>query len=208
MDLKTYLQEVALQEMTVLLKEGLSGFALVRKLESIKDPKQTFDYLNRTLGHPKQGGQARVTYPLDKGMVIKFAYDGAYDQNESEVRNSLCLGPDYAVSVIHHHPEFWWLVEERVEIFHNPNDFNEALFKVVGIRLTGAFDFPDAIQCEIHEKISDKAAHINEELKQSPWYQELITRLKRCNVAARDFTYANWGIRSSSGELVLLDLGF
>ena len=207
MDLKTYLQEIALQEMATLLKEEASKFSL-KTLESIKDPGQVYQYLNQTLGHPKQGGQARVTYPINDDLVVKFAYDGAYDQNRNEVKNTACLGEEYAVSVIRHHPEFWWLIEERVEIFNNAHDFNEALFEVVGVKLTGAFDFPDAIQTEIHEKISDKAAQINEQLKQAPWYAELIRKLHNCSAIARDFTYANWGIRPSTGELVLLDLGF
>jgi hypothetical protein len=45
-------------------------------------------------------------------------------------------------------------------------------------------------------------------LKSSFWYRGLIANLQGCRVGSDDFGTNNWGVRSSTGELVLIDLGF
>jgi NAD kinase len=40
------------------------------------------------------------------------------------------------------------------------------------------------------------------------WYAGLIAGLRKCQVQADDFHHKNWGIRPTTGDLVLLDLGF
>lgn len=207
MDLKTYLNEVANLEVKRILRENFVKNGLIQKLESFKTPEQTFEYLESVFGHTPYGGQGRITYMMNDTMVLKFAYDGAFDQNEIEVKNALCLGEQYAVKVLHHHPKFWWLVEERLQPM-TADQLNREVYKLTGVQVHGTFDFPDAIQTEIHEPVNRKAVVINQDLMKNSWYANLIQGLKNCNVSSSDFHFQNWGIRPSTGEMVLLDLGF
>jgi hypothetical protein len=61
---------------------------------------------------------------------------------------------------------------------------------------------------EAVENISGQKTAISNQWMKSKWYAGLIRALRNCQVHAEDFHYKNWGIRPSTGELVLLDLGF
>jgi hypothetical protein len=209
MDLKTYIKEVTNAELRKVLRETITGGATfsIQELESITEPRLIMSYLNKTLGGTALGGQGRVVYNIDDKTIVKFAYDSDYQQNKVELENSLCLGEKYAVKVIHHHPKFYWLIEERLKLL-SLEAFNKEILNRTGVKMDGVFDFPDAVQTEMHDKISKQAEIHNAEMKKSPWYLGLLRGLKKCTINSRDFHYANWGIRPSTGELILLDLGF
>lgn len=169
-------------------------------------------------------GTFRAAFQLDENRVIKIAtINEGVDHNTREAKNSKCLGPDYAVMVLDHHPEFWWLIEERAKLIKDDELFVSLFLKRIGVSRDN-YSFIDdlAIQQAIEIAASGKTVSQYKDdwsfarllkanqhwLRTSGWYGGLITQLQTCKVGADDFNYNNWGIRPGSGELILIDLGF
>lgn len=187
-------------------------------LKQLGSSKEIRDYVRRTLPFLKKG-QARAAYAIDDTRIIKIALsDNKTYQNKNEVENSRCLGPKVAVQVLSFHPKYVWIIEERLKPITSSAEitakFNQ-LSNLDGQELM----FIDAI--DIKNFLADMSSLLrgrsdfaeyqkrhNLLMSTSPWYQELVNKLRGCQVASWDFHKDNWGIRPSTGELVLLDIGF
>lgn len=206
---------MALQQfIETIIKEELSAASnqfSIEELISIQTRRDVYTYLNQTLGHPLNGGSARIVYAIDDKTVIKYAYDGDYYQNENELRNSKCLGKHYAVQVFQHHPEFWWLIEERLTQTTRtslPEKFHELTGMLTDVAtIKELFGF-NSIKNDWDGIVHETTKVLHDKLMQNQWYSGLKKSLDGCGVSAIDFGFPNWGIRDSTGELVLLDLGF
>lgn len=187
-------------------------------LKSLKSSKEIKAYVRRTLKLLGNPGQAREAYELDDNKILKLAKsDNKVYQNKNEVQNAKCIGPGYAVRVYDFDPNYTWIVEERVEPLTR-QEFMEKLNSLMGIQGTNLeFASPSQIQgffADMHNLLGNRSDEPgfqylhNLLMKQSRWYVGLLGKLQRCNVASWDFHRENWGLRPSTGELVLLDIGF
>lgn len=200
-------------------------------LKQLKTSKETREYVRRTLEKLGQG-QARAAYALDDSTILKLALsDNKTYQNKNEVENAKCLGPSFAVQVLDFHPEYTWIVEERV----NPIGKGEIVHKINQLTDLGAtqlkFKSPQDIQefftnlptmlgtdfSQFESQRNDfmvmgllnhAERHMLMIKQQNEWYMEFSSKMIGCKFASWDFHAANWGIRPSTGDLVLLDLGF
>lgn len=182
----------------------MSGQAFdLNSIRGLTNPKQLMSILARAFGPPIGGGVARIAYAYSNDKVLKVAYAGsdAATHNEKEVKNAECIGEHYAIKVYDHDPNFMWILEERVKKT-TQEDLENKFHELAGVPLN-------------IEQIKDLFAgnpdmgNIHKHLYgQNKWYKGLVDKLKGCKAGAEDFHYNNWGIRPSTGELVLLDLGF
>ncbi len=218
--LKTFIKEVIEREKRRLREVAAEEFSL-ETLKTCTSPEEAQAYLEYHL--EKVGaGVFRVVYGLDDQRVIKFAED--VTQNSQEVRNSRCLPNKYVIQVLDKHPEFWWIVVERVQklsvgqfvtefekragapvIYTSDGHGYDAEQKASKIMI--AIEFGTQPHHPWMKQDTEEKRN-NEQWMKSKWYAGLIAALRKCQVQADDFHSKNWGIRPSTGQLVLLDLGF
>jgi hypothetical protein len=143
----------------------------------------------------------------------------------------------YALEILDYHPKFWWVIEEKLQTF-NSDKFAEVFLAQVEIDPEGWEDdedtenpidwvalFKNPVTAEgtiagaiyfavtglgtvTRKSVVRRMTLVNNQFFKSQWYVGLINALKGCKVASHDFHGGNWGIRPSTGEFVLLDLGF
>lgn len=198
--------------------EDSEGFSL-EELKTCPTPEIAKQYLDSHLERVGEG-HFRITYGLDENTVIKIGKPDSGDtlQNAQEARNSRCLPKKYVVQVIDKHPEFWWIVMERLQKLSLP-EFVAAFEQKVGAPVPYK---PDGRGYDLEQKESKimmaieygsdatNQNHFPEHIQwmKNKWYAGLIAALRKCQVQSDDFHHKNWGIRPGTNELVLLDLGF
>lgn len=173
------------------------------------------NYVNGTLGQAIGGGVARKVWVIDEHQIIKVInYEGEEWQNKNEVDNAWCLGEELAVKVLDNHENFFWIIEERLKVLGE-----EETLRIIAEKL--GFKLKNWRQLRTFFKKSVDWINNGDEgfspsdlmafktiYKRSEWYQSLIGGLSTCEVKSSDFHDENWGYRESTGQLVLLDLGF
>lgn len=160
-------------------------------------------------------GEYRLVYDLGNGAVLKLAKDeGGQEANSREYTTAQCLGETYAMKVMAIHPTALWLVAEKLKAtieddimdklleLLSPNwdhvpirwlpDVLAANSRNLDVPHTGKFKHGD-----IHDGLYGK----------NQWYTGLMQGLVKCQAHSGDLALRNWGIRPSSGEPVILDLG-
>lgn len=221
MNLKRLIQETVQRELKKLREEGgyLEPFSM-EKLRTAHTPEEAKEYLGSHLEKVGEGNY-RITYGLDENTVIKFAKEDIM-QNAQEARNARCLPKTYVVQVLDKHPEFWWVVMERLQKLSRAEfvaAFEQRIGAPVPYKSDGrGYDLEQKesvimMAIEFGAKPHDPQAQ-GDRMKnnnlwlKNKWYAGLIAALRKCQVQADDFHHNNWGIRPSTGDLVLLDLGF
>jgi hypothetical protein len=178
----------------------------INELKKLKKTIEIENYCLRVLGDMIGSGDARNTWAIDKDSVIKVARRrgvGAIEQNETEVRNAECLGPEYAVRILDHDPNFRWIIAEKLQQITD-NEFNELLALKLGVRV-----FWNKLNYMIKTFIRGDTIVLNNlPYEPTKWFIDFATRLNNCKTAFFDFHPGNWGIRPATNELVVLDLGF
>jgi CRISPR/Cas system CSM-associated protein Csm2 small subunit len=171
-------------------------------------------------------GAARRVYKINNSIVIKFVIqEDAAEQNQKEVKNIKCLGMEYAPAIYDYDSEnFWWIIEENV-----PRQNEEVLFAKMKELLHYQFNswyelseffyfsFDDMIR-EIMLRKKNKNnetegritnfKNVYDDNFDNEWFMTLKNAIQHCDIDASDFHTDNWGIRPSTGQLVLIDLGF
>jgi len=218
-----------LKEFNAWLEEEQSFEFSIEKLKKIgtgpvsqETQVEIYRYLQKTLGQSSWSGSFRYTWPLDDQRVLKLIKGvDRISQNQQELKNSRCLGHDYAVQVLDYHPQFYWLIEERVEHLSDEQfvaEFNKKLGTNFGESVEGghggemstSFMITTVISNIVggHMKRNDSYFKFYPYFLKSEWFAPLAEKLETCQVSSDDFHNENWGIRPGTGELVLLDLGF
>jgi hypothetical protein len=189
-------------------------------LKSLSTSKEKRLYIRKTLSELGRG-QARAAYALGNDQIIKVALsDTKAYQNKNEVENAECIGPKYAIKVLSYDPEYVWVIEERVNSITS-KELTSKLNEVLGLdnpknekwRFGGPFDVQEFFVevPAMMDGTSDYEFFIERHnllLKTSPWYVGFLSKVTGCMFDTSDFHYNNWGTRASTGELVLLDIGF
>lgn len=216
MTLKKFIKETVQKELVRLREDSyLEEFSL-DELRDCYTPEDAKEYLDNHLEIAGEGSY-RITYGLDDNTVIKFAKQDIM-QNAQEVRNARCLPKSYVVQIFDKHPEFWWIVMERLQKLSRA-EFVAAFEQRIGAPVPYK---PDGKGYDLEQKESKIMTAIefgsdstnqnslpeHTAWMRNKWYAGLIAALRKCQVQADDFHHKNWGIRSSTGDLVLLDLGF
>lgn len=194
-----------------LQEEAVPGVFSFKEFRRFNKLDEIYDYLSSTLQQPLGQGEYRSTWELNSKTILKVATQPvSIGQNKNEVRNAACLGENYAVKVLEHHPEFLWIVEEKLKTLTEP-EFEAKISKIIGMEL----DWYKAKRLIYNSVLIAQGSSIQgyddlyDQLHQNnSWFRGLIDGLKQCNVESHDFHDGNWGIRQSTGQLVLLDLGF
>lgn len=189
--------------------------SMTSKKPSESELKTILHYLETTLGPAKSQGSSRAVWFPNDTQVLKvgLVYE-ELDQNKREVKNIKCMGEAYAPRLYDYHPKFYWLLIERLQTLNEP-EFVEAFSKRVGIKLEPRMNI-NGIDSNMALVITNLIGGFQtktyrdllNKFNESPWFQGLMAQMKRCRVDPGDLHYENWGIRPSTGELVLLDLGF
>jgi hypothetical protein len=220
-NLNKFIQEVIKEELNRML-EDTEGFSL-EQLKTCPTPASAKQYLDSHLEKVGEG-HFRITYGLDEKTVIKIIKPDSEDimQNAQEARNSRCLPKRYVVQVLDKHPEFWWIVMERLQGLSREQfvaEFEKRIGSPVPYKPDGrGYDLEQkeskimmAIEFgaePAYANVQGERKTLNDQWLQNKWYAGLIAALRKCQVQSDDFHYKNWGIRPGTGELVLLDLGF
>jgi len=152
-------------------------------------------------------GSGRNVYAVDDKLILKVAKSPYLsEQNENELKHATCLGPSHAPIIYDYdHKHFYWLLEERLEPIEGKELFDR-LNALLGHQFT---DWLDLRNFFANTHLPDYSSGVFTRLyHDSPWLKKLVDELRTCDVDADDFHDENWGIRPSTRELVLLDLGF
>lgn len=207
-----------------LLCEGSFSVENLKSIPSHDDFNTEIAYLTRyltqTLGQPNTDGSYRLVWSIDDTHVIKLVKrSGFANQNQNEKTNAACLGTSHSIQVFDHHPRFFWIVEEQVKPL-SEKEFSHEFGKKVGIKFgartqlkSGIYTnttlmISDVIEELVEERPSARYEGLHDQFQKSPWFNDLIQALQGCKVSSQDLHWGNWGIRPSTGELVILDLGF
>ncbi len=193
----------------------------MEKLKNLRTSKEIRRYTQITLGDEELGrGQARVAYLVGNDKVLKVALsDNKAYQNQNEITNSKCLGSRYTPKIYDFDPRFSWILTEHVNQTKSTEVLVQKLNELTGLdqeeelRFGNSFDvqdfFSDLAALTARENVLPKYQTRHDFLmSHSEWYQGLVKNLIGCKVSTWDFHKNNWGIRPSTGELVLLDVGF
>jgi hypothetical protein len=193
---------------------------------SVEELKQKVSHLEitqyayKTLGQPINKGTYRSAWVIDEQRILKIVHETNFtNQNRQELKNSKCLGSVYSIEVFDNHPEFIWLIQERVQGLRTDEELVRAFGNAIGTQLPDELEV-DGVERSTSELITtviDNLANnervwkyepIYEIFEESDWFNGLIEQLRKCRVSSSDFHYENWGTRQSTGQLILLDLGF
>lgn len=214
-----------LKEFTTWLEEQVQTKPVFdfEQFSQFTDRSKALRYLVTSNIKQLGSGTFRAAFQLDENRVIKIAtINEGVGHNQREFQHAKCIGPKHAIQVLDHHPEFWWLIEERADLLDD-EQFVASFFQHLGVNQN---DYPWFDDTDIRQAIElsqsgrttsrYKDDFVFEKLfkasqlwlKTSFWYRGLIANLKGCRVGSDDFGTNNWGVRPSTGELVLLDVGF
>lgn len=222
-NLNKFIQEVVKKELNRIIEQGVDENFSLEQLRVQPTPESAKQYLDSHLEKVGEG-HFRITYGLDENTVIKINKPNSEDtmQNAQEARNSRCLPKRYVVQVLDKHPEFWWIVMERLQGLSRERfvaEFEKRIGSLVPYKPDGrGYDLEQkesrimmAIEFGVQPYNSQSQGEImktHNEWMKNKWYAGLISALRKCQVQSDDFHHKNWGIRPGTGELVLLDLGF
>lgn len=154
-------------------------------------------------------GTSRAVYSLEDGSIIKIPHDIKFlKAQKEEIHDLKCLGPEYAIQAIDHHPKFFWVKYPLVNQV-TVKEFEKILNgKGIWIKynpksklMTFDVEFVDQISYLINSNKTDPP-----ELAENKWFVELCNRLKNCKINPVDLVATNWGI-NNQGELVIIDVG-
>jgi hypothetical protein len=213
-----------LVDFTAWLKENNAHFS-VEELRSFETYEQIKNYLTEHWGPPDFTGLYREVWVLDFERVIKLVKDEDVEQNKREIKNARCLGR-FATQIFEHDPKFRWVIQEKAMVL-SEQDFLNKIQEQLGHEF---YDYQE-VQSFIYYSVLKLTYNTEEEelwmadhlpsnidpflfkelfetiYGSNPWFADLINRLKKCRVDSSDFHHENWGIRPSTGELILIDLG-
>jgi hypothetical protein len=192
-----------------LLKEEIAPqetFSVAR-LRELAHLDEIHDYVKSTLKEKLGEGATREVWAINDKQVIKLVQlEGNAYQNRNEVNHIECLGSSYAPVVFAYDKfDFLWIIEERLQPATGPEISNK-LEELIGHK----FHHGDEIMYFFAGIRSRKGFSplFSKLYNESPWLKKLADEIKTCDVDSHDFHEENWGIRPSTGELILLDLGF
>lgn len=224
MNLKWLIQETIRKELKKLRENNgyLEPFSIeeLKRISAGKPSKHNLEtvlnYLINTLGKPARSGSSRGVWEVNSTTVLKvgFVFD-ELDQNKREVKNMKCLGSAFAPNLIDFHSGFYWLLIERLKPVTTEAEFVKLFGERVGMALEPRMTI-NGIDSNIALVITNLIGgfqtktykNLLDSFNQSPWFREMMSKIKKCKMDPGDLNYDNWGIRPSTGELVILDLGF
>lgn len=211
--LKQFYSFLCEEEQSVIQPEkGLS----FEKLKTFQTTNQVQAYLNSILGQAAASGSFRSIWIVNETQIIKtMKYSNHTEQNEKEVLNAQCLGERFAPKIFDYHPQYFWILEERLapqktsalfDAFENLLHYRFKTWEELKIF------FHYSTDVERYGDYEDEFTHFrslyDRLIAENEWFITLMNHLEKCDVNASDFHDENWGIRPSTGEVVLLDLGF
>jgi len=212
-----------LKQFVSWLKEEKKKSFSVQELKTLKDFDSIREFLVASLGMPSSNGLYREVWIIDFDKVIKLT--NVRNQNKRELKNTRCM-KNYACQVLDFDPEFHWIIQEKAMIL-DENDFLDELRKNLNHQFYDAAEAKNFLYFSTLKVIHSKEdpsiwfadllgnqfdQHVFNELfewlyQSNSWFAGLINALSTCKADASDLHYENWGIRASTGELVILDLG-
>jgi len=198
----------------------------VQKLREFDTIESIRSYLTSLFGEPDLHGIAREVWLIDNDTIIKLLRHPTSKQNMIEVKNAKCLGEKYAPKILDHHPDFLWIIQERLFQI-DKQDLSDKLLDNLGYRFLDwyqmrNFFYYSTLRVRLREELDDSwgfevfqkqqqiewAKKLFDKLyNRNSWFTDLVNSLVSCNVESNDFHDENWGIRPQTGELVILDLG-
>lgn len=160
------------------------------------------------------GGGTRDAFDIGDNKVLKIAFDvdfEAYQQNQNEWDISHCGGPKFLTKVYEHAENFNWIIAEKVDSITDQalSTLLSLKLGVKGVKRVDSNKFRLIIEQGLQKNFTSPPGKIYLELrKYNQWFLEFTDTLIKCNIEHSDFKFDNWGIRPSTGELVVLDYGF
>jgi hypothetical protein len=171
--------------------------------KTIEEVEQLIDYCYDTLGQTLGRGSGRIVWALDENRIVKITRSKESKQNETEFNNSMCVGKEFAVEVLDYDIKgFKWLIEERTQTLSN-EQFVIEINKKLGTDFSNYFDIIDMINDYFQWRQLRKRL-----ITENEWFRTFLKKMAECKAAIYDVHPGNWGIRPSTGELILIDLGF
>lgn len=177
-------------------------------LQNIANESHILKYIRQTLKKPISNGEYRSVWAIDNNTILKLA-PKTREQNKTEVANAKCLGEKFAIKIMAAHSQYLWVIEERVQTL-NEEQFMQKFNQLTGMNYTSPMQII-LLFSNIRSTNSQSIIKGQQAVQQptnNPWFRELADKLKQCNINSNDFHASNWGIRPSTGDLVILDLGF
>jgi hypothetical protein len=182
--------------------------SLLEKLKTVHSIEETLKIIKENkLEVLSEQGSTRVVYKLNEEFVLKIPVYSSYIRfNLEEINNFPCLTKRFAAEITEFHPKGYWLVMEFVKPFErdNPEEFNKKVEQILGFPVndrTGEV----LVQAVVENRYSPDTKLKKQLCKTSEWFRELTTKLSSCKVGGQDLSWFNWGLRESTGELVMLD---
>jgi hypothetical protein len=188
-------------------------------LRTLKSWKEIREYCEKAFQYVGAGSY-RIVFEINSSAIIKLLINAQEGyQNKNEVEFAQCLGSKHAPVIFDFDSEnYYWIIEENVPTT-SPDRLFQKLEKILGHTFSSVDEmvrfftiaFDDNYRNGFQQRLPKKAkpyVKIYEKNLNNEWLMTLKNAVQNCEVASRDFHDENWGIRPSTGELILIDLGF
>lgn len=201
-----------MKELLLFLEEEQSRTSFsIEKLKSLSIFREVLIYVESSLGAAQAQGGYRKTWDIGDGTVLKVVKLKSHtSQNIKEKENIECLGPRFAVRLIDHDAvNHFWLLEEKLEPV-SPEEYVDHFNRLLGQRFDSSMEFGTLFTMLTQKRLElpEYRALQRKLFEENEWFRAFQAAIQGCNVPSWDFRPANWGRRPSTGEIVLLDLGF
>lgn len=200
-----------LREFLSFLDEQTEEAFSIEKLKTLTTFREILIYLERNFGNPVSDGSSRKIWVVSNELIVKVVkLKSNVDQNITEIKNAKCLGPRFSV-IIHDydHVNHLWLLEEKLESV-TPKEYVDYFNKKLGTNFINEWSFNTlfSLITQNRDVLQNEKTIMKKLLETNKWFQEFSKAILDCQVQSWDFKSMNWGKRASTGELVLLDLGY
>lgn len=161
-------------------------------------------------------GNERCGFDLKNNTVLKIANTGSgIRSNKDEVNALKCMGPEFAVEVLDHAPNYHWIITNKVETFKICDSFIRALAKYGNLEIPSNEKCPRVVERFLEfleskiqgEDMNPLKSVYPESWFKNSWIERLTEKLKSCNKSAVDLVPSNWGVDLKTDSLKIIDLG-
>lgn len=157
-------------------------------------------------------GTDRAVYDIGGNQVLKVSVSG--EQNFNEIKRWECVNKQpnhekYFMQIFDwDHKNYQWIVAEKLVPVKNRIQLEQIIQSLLQTKEEIEYwEIIDALLAE-PRRLQKFAPDLWKIVGNSKWFQEFSELVRECGIPTSDFREQNLGVRPSTGELVVLDLGY
>jgi hypothetical protein len=157
-------------------------------------------------------GTDRAVYDIGGNQILKVSVSG--EQNYNEIKRWECINKlpnheKYFMQIFDwDRKNYQWIIAEKLTPVTSRIQLEQIVQSLLQTKEEiNYWEVIDGLLAE-PKRIKRLAPEFWEVVGNSTWFQEFSEIVRECGIPTSDFREQNMGIRPSTGELVVLDLGY